>query len=106
VSQFTVHRNRNAATRARFPLLLDVQTDLLEELGTRVVIPLTPATAAARRSALQTLTPTCTVDGREYLLVTPQLAGIAARELGQPVADLSVERATIIAALDFLVTGI
>ena len=41
--QFAVHRNRNAATKARFPLLLDVQTNLLEDLGTRVVIPLAPA---------------------------------------------------------------
>jgi toxin CcdB len=104
--QFAVHRNRNAATRARFPLLLDVQTDLLEELGTRVVIPLGPATAATRRSVLKTLTPICTVDGRNYVLVTPQLAGIDAKELGPSVADLSHDRETIIAALDLLFTGI
>lgn len=104
--QFMVYRNRNAATRSRFPLLLDVQSDLLGGLGTRVVIPLTPATAAARRTAMQTLTPTLVVDGREHLLVTPQLAGIATRELGAPVADLSDQRPTILAALDLLITGI
>ncbi len=38
--QFAVYRNRNAATRARYPLLLDVQSDLLAGMGTRVVIPL------------------------------------------------------------------
>jgi toxin CcdB len=104
--QFTVHRNRNAATKARYPLLLDVQTDLLENLGTRVVIPLTPASVATKRTAMQTLTPLCTVEGRPYVLITPQLAGIAARELGPPVADLSGERARILAALDLLITGI
>jgi len=104
--QYSVHRNRNAATKARFPLLLDVQADLLRDLGTRVVIPLTPDTAGARRGALGTLTPLCTVDGKGYLLVTPQLAGIAARELGPPVADLSGERPRILAALDLLITGI
>jgi toxin CcdB len=81
MSQFTVHRNRNAATRARYPLLLDVQTDLLGELGTRVVIPITAATAAARRAAMTTLTPVLVVEGKQYLMLTPQLAGIAAREL-------------------------
>jgi len=106
MTQFTVHRNRNAATRSRFPLLLDVQTDLLEELGTRVVIPLGHATAATRRSVLKTLTPICTVEGKDYVVVTPQLAGIAAKELGPPVADLSHDRETIIAALDLLFTGI
>lgn len=106
MSQFTVYRNRNGATRARFPLLLDVQTGLLDELGTRVVIPLAPATAATRRAALQTLTPVLTVDGKDYVALTPQLAGIATRELGPPVADLTTARPAILAAIDLLFTGI
>ena len=104
--QYSVHRNRNAATKVRFPLLLDVQTDLLRELGTRVVIPLAPDTAGSRRGALGMLTPICKVDGKDYLLVTPQLAGIAAKELGPAVANLSTQRSVIVAALDFLITGI
>lgn len=43
MTQFDVHRNRNPASRGRFPLLLDVQADLLESLGTRVVVSLAPA---------------------------------------------------------------
>jgi toxin CcdB len=104
--QFAVHRNRNAATKARYPLLVDVQSDLLDELGTRVVIPLTPASAAAKRTTMQTLTPLCIVDGKEYLLVTPQLAGIAVKELGPSIADLSWNRQAILGALDLLLTGI
>ena len=104
--QFAVHRNRNTATKARFPLLLDVQTDLLAGLGTRVVVPLAPASPAARSAAMQTLTPILTVDGKDYVLATPQLAGIAARELGPVIADLSGERRAIVAALDLLFTGI
>lgn len=38
--QFAVHRNPNRATKAAVPFLLDVQSDLLEELDTRVVVPL------------------------------------------------------------------
>jgi len=106
MSQFTVHRNLNPATRGRFPLLLDVQADLLDGLDTRVVIPLAPATPAARRSTMHALTPTCTVDGRDYVVVTPQLAGIARKELGPPVADLSPQRQSFITALDLLFTGI
>jgi toxin CcdB len=104
--KFAVHRNRNAATKTRFPLLLDVQTELLAELATRVVIPLAPATTAVRRTSVQTLMPTCTVEGKVYVLVTPQLAGIAAKELGVAIADLSPDRQTILAALDLLFTGI
>jgi len=104
--QFAVYRNRNTATKIRFPYLLDVQTDLLEDLGTRVVVPLAPATISMKRSAMQTLTPVCTVEGKPCLLCTPQLAGISAKELGPPIDDLSHERQTIMAALDLLFTGI
>ena len=40
MAQFDVYRNPNPATRARIPYLLDVQSDLLEPLATRVVVPL------------------------------------------------------------------
>ena len=37
--QFSVHRNPNPDTRAAYPLLLDVQSDLIAGLRTRVVVP-------------------------------------------------------------------
>jgi toxin CcdB len=39
-------------------------------------------------------------------MLTPQLAGVSRRELGAPVARLEQQRFAIIAAIDFLVTGI
>jgi len=48
--QFSLYRNRNPASRARFPLLLDIQSDLLEPLATRVVVPLAPAESGRPRS--------------------------------------------------------
>jgi toxin CcdB len=106
MTQFTAHRNRNDATKSRFPLLLDVQTDLLAGLATRVVVPLAPASAKGRSATLKTLTPIVRVDGKDYVALIPQLAGIVARELGEPVADLSAQRPAILEALDLLFTGI
>lgn len=103
--QFAVYRNKNAATRGRVPLLLDIQSDLLDPLATRVVVPLCPAGAARSRSML-TLTPVLTFEGTEYLMLTPQLAGIATRELGPVAGDLSAQRALITAAVDFLIAGV
>lgn len=37
--------------------------------------------------------------------MTPQLAGIPVRQLGEPIATLTDRRAEIIAALDLLITG-
>jgi toxin CcdB len=55
---------------------------------------------------MQTLTPLLTVEGKDYLMLTPQLAGVAVRDLGQIVANAAVQRGEIVAALDFLIYGI
>ena len=103
--QFALYRNRNPASRARFPLLLDVQSDLLEPLATRVVVPLTPA-APARARAMRTLTPVLRFDGKDYLMLTPQIAGIAAHDLGPIAGNLVSHRDSIVAAVDFLLAGV
>ncbi len=52
MAQFDVHRNR--ASR-EYPYLLDLQADLLRDLATRVVAPLTPPrTFGARPVAVLT----------------------------------------------------
>jgi len=105
MAQFTIYKNKNPQTKSVFPLLLDVQTGLLEDLHSRVVVPLT-RTPAALQKPLSRLTPIIKVDGVSHLLVTYQLAAIGQSALGSPVADASEHRDAIIAALDLLVTGI
>jgi toxin CcdB len=103
--QFTVHRNTHPASKAAIPYLLNVQSDLIEDLGTRVAVPLYPA-SAMKGKALRTLTPTFEIDGKRYVMMTPQLAGIPRKLLGAVVANLTSKRDEIIAALDLLITGI
>lgn len=55
---------------------------------------------------MHTLTPILAFEGQEYLMLTPQLAGIPTRELGAPAGDLAVQRAVITSAVDFLIAGI
>jgi toxin CcdB len=104
VAQFGVFRNKNARTKATFPYLVDVQSDLLEPLNTRVVIPMTKA-AALTRKPVSHLTPEVTFNGDRYVLMTPQLAGIGRAELGAHAGTLVDERHTIMSAIDFLLTG-
>jgi toxin CcdB len=86
-------------------LLLDVQSDLLDPLSTRVVVPLSTV-ANARDVVMKHLTPILTIDGKHYVMLTPQLAGVSARELGPSMGNVAAERDTVIAALDLLITGI
>ncbi len=103
--QFALYRNPHPPSRARFPLLLDIQADLLDPLATRVVVPLATAGSARARS-MTTLTPLLRFEGKEYLAQTPQLSAIARRELGPVVGNLTAARAEILAAIDLLFTGI
>lgn len=102
--QFTVYANADPRSRLRVPYLLDVQSDLIGAMGSRVVVPLIPPDLAG--VAATRLMPTLWVEGQPWVLDTPLLAGIPYKALGRPVADLSSERATIMAALDLLISGI
>jgi toxin CcdB len=104
VAQFSVYKNKNARTRSAFPLLVDVQSDLLESLNTRVVIPMTKAVALTKKPVSH-LTPEVSFSGDRYVLMTPQLAGVVRAELGPLAGTLVNERQTILAAMDFLLTG-
>ena len=104
MQQFTVYQNKNSQTKKLIPYLLDVQVDLLADLQTCVVVPLTAADKNKDKT-ISRLTPILTVDGTEYLMLTPQLVGIMRKELGKPVTTLSDARNEIIGAIDFLVTG-
>jgi toxin CcdB len=103
MAQFDVYKNRNAASSKAFPLLVDVQSPLLNELTTRVAIPLSAASATA---VIDTLKPLVKLDGVPYLLVTSELAAISLRSLTTRVGNLEAHRFEIIAAIDFLLSGI
>ena len=104
MTQFTVYRNKSPRSRTTFPFLVNVQSDLLDELQTRVVIPLTRA-AALTRNPVSNLMPTVKFEGEAYVLMTPQLAGVARSDLSPPAGNLAGRRDAIVAAMDFLLSG-
>jgi toxin CcdB len=105
MAQFVVYKNSNKATRDNFPFLLDIQSDLLDGLKTTVVIPMMSRKVASTQ-AITRLNPEFKIKKDKYVLVTQNMAGIDRRILGEEVMELADHRAEIIAALDFLVSGI
>jgi toxin CcdB len=105
MAQFTVCRNKNPHTRSAVPFLLDIQNDLLADLETRVVVPLCPL-SAVKGQTLRALMPILEIEGERFVMLTPQMAGIPKSELGAPVTQVERHRFEIIAAIDFLLTGI
>lgn len=104
MAQFHVYRNLDRSSRQRFPFLLDVQSDLLESLATRVVVPL--GETDAKRPAVARLMPIFEVEGRPVVMRTSEIAGIARKAVGEHVASLAERRHEIVAALDVLVSGV
>ena len=67
MSQFDVYRNDNPNSQAQYPYLLDVQSDLLSQLQTTVVIPLM-AIADGKVIALTRLNPVMSIGRRKFIL--------------------------------------
>lgn len=103
MAQFDVYINPNVATRKSVPYLLDIQADLLNDLTTRVVVPL--VLAEEMGIAARTLNPKFKIKNTAVVMSTAELAGVSTRVLGEKIASLKVKRDEIIAALDFLFTG-
>jgi toxin CcdB len=105
MAQFDVYPNPSKTSKAHYPYLVDIQSSLLIELATRIVIPL-GRRAAFGGQAMQGLTPEITFNDQELLLLTPQISPVPEKHLPNPVGSLSHFRDRIVAALDLAVTGI
>ena len=103
MAQFDVYQNPNEETNQTVPYLLDLQADLLDNLATRVVVPLVAATLIGR--AVKHLNPRFKIKGEAVFMSTAELAGVPRSALGEKVGSLREQRNEIIAALDFLFTG-
>lgn len=101
--QFTIYRNKGNARD--YPYLLNVQSDIIDELNTRMVIPLVPLAAFIGRPA-QRINPIISVEGNKYLVMTHEMAGVRLAQLGEPVTDLQESRQIVKAAIDFLIDGV
>jgi toxin CcdB len=105
MAQFDVFENPSTATRKHFPYLVDVQSPYLEELATRIVIPLGKA-SLFKDTAMKGLTAEVTFRDEHLLLLTPQISAIPKKQLKAPIGSLSHMRDDLLNALDFAIFGI
>ena len=103
MAQFDVYLNPNPETNLTIPYLLDIQSDLLNNLSTRVVVPLIAASAMGK--AAKHLNPHFSVKRTKVIMSTAELAGVTIKSLGDKICSLKEHRSEIVAALDFLIIG-
>ncbi len=104
MSQFDVHKNPDRQMRRSAPYVVDVQSDLLAELASRVVVPLLILSQMDKH--VTRLNPVFSIKGAPVVFSASELAGVSARTLGPKVASLARHRQEILDALDLLFTGI
>ena len=83
--------------------LLDVQTDLLDGLNTRVVVPLLPLGLAPEPARI--LNPVVEIGGERHAMVTQFLSAVPAAMLKAPVGSLGARADEITRAIDMVFQG-
>jgi len=105
MAQFDLYKNPNKASRKAYPFILDIQCDLIDNIATRIVVPLA-LYSKLKNEEMKGLTPKVSFEDRDLLILIPQLASMPAKLLKNPVGSLSYLRDEIISALDLAITGI
>jgi toxin CcdB len=97
MARFDVYKSGHARG-----LLLDIQSDLLDEFGSRVIVPLLPAEDMQSVSRLH---PVFVINDERYIMSTHLIFAIPVDRLGAKIGSLAQEDLVITSAVDTLLSG-
>jgi toxin CcdB len=103
--QFDVFANPSRRSRDFYPFVIDIQSDLLSSLPTRMVVPLA-VTSLSINDLPKRLCPLFTVNGQALMLVPFEAAPLDKRLLKSQITSLSARSADVISALDAVLSGV
>ena len=103
--QYDVYGNPSPRMRDQYPYVVDIQSDLLSSLATRMVVPLA-MTALAATDLPRRLCPVMTLNGQSLMLVPFEAAPLDKRLLKKKMASLHDRSHEIVAAMDAVLSGI
>ncbi len=104
MARFSVYENIGEHAK-NTPFLLDVQTDLLSGLDTRVVIPLRKASLYKNVKLPQDLMPIFSIKGGDFALETPKMAAVPSKILKKEIISLKSQQHLVMTAIDRLFHG-
>jgi toxin CcdB len=97
LAQYDVHRFDGG-------LVVDCQSDLLEHLNTRLIVPLIPREVAPKPASR--FNPIFQIGGIEHVMDTQFAGAVERRRLGGIVASLKDRSLEITDGFDVLITGV
>jgi len=104
VAQFDVFANPSESADKGIPYVVVLQSDLLDALATRLVMPLAKIDFADK--VPEKLCPLVTVSGQKLRALAHYAAPLPARSLRQMVGNLSPQSHLLIAAMDVVLSGV
>jgi toxin CcdB len=104
MAQWDVYPNPSARSRGDIPYLVDLQSNLLDALPSRLVAPLA-LTRLAPEGVPRALCPVFNIAGVSVVLLPHEAGPIEARLLKRRTDSLLAQAHEVVAALDALVSG-
>jgi toxin CcdB len=105
MAQFDVYPNPQTQARDRYPFVVNIQSDLLADLPSRLVVPLSSvgmqATNLPKRLILEV-----EVLGRKLTLMPQLAAPVPTDRLGRPVSNVEQMQFDIVSSLDAVSSGV
>lgn len=96
---------RHGSRNKNYPYLIDIQSDVVDVLATRVVIPLVHLSHVQARLPEQ-ICPIVEVEGKKLLVMTHEMASVEATILREEVGNATPWRVEIKSAVDFIFDGV
>jgi toxin CcdB len=96
MARFDLHRRAGR-------VVVDVQANIIPNVGTRLVIPLYEGDEVP--PSMRRLHPTVLIDGRTHILATHLMAAVPTAELGRPIGSLDDHYDRIVRAIDMVFNG-
>jgi len=103
--QYDVYANPSAKSAEAFPLVVDIQSNLLRGLATRMVVPLA-SLSLGKNDIPQRLCPSLSVAGKDYMLLPYQAAPLLKVQLKKKLGSLADKAHAIVGAIDAVISGI
>ncbi len=105
MSQYALYKNENNDSKKTYPYFVNVQSDLLDDLNSRMVIPLSSLKTLNNTNAKK-LCPIIDIEEGYFVLLTHQLTSVPRSILKKETTSLEKYRSEILGAIDLLLTGI
>lgn len=103
--QFDVYENPSPRMREQYPYVVDIQSDLLSSLATRMVVPLALTSLHVNELPLR-LCPSFVVRKKSLMLVPFEAAPLAKRLLKKQIVSIRAHAHEIVGAMDAVMSGL